>query len=169
MVSHHWVMLKRLLLGALVSFGCLAGFSAQAAHVAYEGIGDVRDMEIDVIQLGMLEAGTYELTVTDIQLQAPLTNLEYVFGTATGVLDRYTMGPDYEAQSTRVIDITAPGSYFLSVFAVAGGDYQMGSYGVSLLNTSVAGMDDVAPVPLPLPAFLFLSGLGALAAMKRRN
>lgn len=155
--------LKALFTGAALALGLLVSGQSMAAAV-YDEVGTIVDTDVDVLNVGALESGDYTLTLTDLQFPSDLQSLSVQLSTASKVVGTFLMD-DSDQQIQESLTLTEAGSYFLTVFGIAAGDRNVGSYGVRLDVSNV----DAAPVPLPLPAFLFLSGIGALAAMKRRQ
>lgn len=145
----------------------LSSLVGHAAMVVFDDVGTIKDTEIDVVKLGSLESGTYELTLTDMLFPSAMKDVSYIIGSSSKVLGRYSLGAG-QTQGKHTISVATKENYYLSILATGTSATGLGAYGINLKDTGV-GMNAAAPVPLPLPVFLFLSGLGAMALVKRRK
>lgn len=105
------------------------------------------------------EAGTYELTITDMVFPEPLTMLGATVTTATDSLTKII------GSGTALFDMQV-GTYYLSYFAQSSAPQELGLFGLTLRMN-----DGGTPSPVPAPAALWMfgSGLIALAGMVRRR
>lgn len=131
-------------------------------QVLYESVEFVNGTEANVTSLGGLMQGEYQLTLTDFVFPSAFEALGATISTATEVIDQVLLG-DGQTQGILNFNIAGSDSYYLSVFGMASGDYNLGLYGIELQSVSVAA------VPLPPAAFLMLFGLGTLAFVKRQK
>jgi hypothetical protein len=98
--------------------------------------------------------GTLAIKLTDIEFPQALTTLELLVTDLNGVWTRWT-GSDL------LIDVNGPAKFFAAVFATSATKSTPGLYHLRADFTSA--------VPLPAAAWLLLSALGGLAAIKRRR
>ena len=130
-----------------------------AAPVVYENVNMVMGSDGMVVELDGLNAGEYQLTLTDFVFPETFEYLGAVLTSATSKVE--TLILNGQEQASVVFDIAIADSYYLSVYGKANAAVGVGLYGIELKNLSV--------VPLPLSAALFLSGLGVVGLMRRKR
>lgn len=103
-------------------------------------------------------AGTYMLTLTDMEFPAPLRKLGAAVTTAERKLTEIFGG------GTMLFDMQ-PGTHYLSYFAKTFAPDELGLFGLSLRPYDTG----TTPVPAPAALWLFGSGLIGLMGMTRRR
>lgn len=129
--------------------------------VVYETVEFINGTEANVVSLNSLQLGEYSLTLTDFVFPNAFEALGVTITSATSMVDQLLL--DGETQASIDFTIDQVDSYYLSVFGVATGNYNLGLYGLELRNVSYS------PIPLPTPALLMLLGLGSIIAVKRKS
>ena len=133
----------------------------EPGQVIYENVDFVDGNARTVIALNSLQLGEYQLTLSDFVFPNTFATLGAVVTTESHVVARLFLDDD-NTQDTMTFEITEVDSYYLSILGVATGGFNLGLYGVELKNVGISA------VPLPLPAFMFLSGIVLLGAFKRK-
>lgn len=127
--------------------------------VVFENVGFVRDTFSEVYSLADLDAGFYELTLTDFDFPDVLSTLGATITTATDTVGSLFLMDDLQESLT--VELAAAETYYLSIFAESSAS--LGLYGIELKDMGSAA------VPIPAPAALFLSGLALVALGKRKR
>lgn len=132
----------------------------------YETVQFVERSRAEVIQLDHLETGAYELTLTDFEFPETMSSLGVSLTSATdSVLN--ILFEDGEALSLRSqFELESADAYYLSIFGIAGSEYNLGLYGIELTRIGDIG---VAAVPLPPAIYLFAAGMAWVFSIARRK
>ncbi|UCF93061.1 MAG: hypothetical protein JSW39_02585 [Desulfobacterales bacterium] len=123
---------------------------AQAATVL-DAFDFISGTDTRVYPFEIMNAGPYQVTLTDFEFLAPFEVLLLAITTGTTVVDTL-VGPGVSTFQA------APGDFVANILGVAGEPFDLSSFRVQ-----------VAPVPIPATALLFSSGLIALIAVRRRR
>lgn len=143
------------LFGALILAGvCQAG---QAA-VVYEETGFITGSDFFTDTFDIVTQGTYRATLTDLEFPEPFETLGLAVTSSTENFG------DLIGAGTFTFDAT-PGTYFANLFATANPVFDLGLYGVKVELID----ESVSYIPIPAPVLLFVSGLAAIAAVRRRK
>lgn len=110
---------------------------------------------LSVHALSLSGPGTLTISLSDIEFPKALGSLDLLVTDLNGVWTRWT-GSDL------LIDVTGPAKFFAAVFATSASKSTPGLYHLTANFAPAA-------VPLPAAAWLLLSALGGLAALKRRR
>jgi hypothetical protein len=112
---------------------------------------------LSVNALAFSGPGSLSIKLSDIAWPDALSSLDLLVTDLNGLWTRL------EGAGELLIDVTGPTQLFATVFARSSGPGTPGLYHLS------ADFAPSAPVPLPAAAWLLLSGLGGLAAFKRKR
>ena len=129
--------------------------------IVYEDVTFVNDKNTSVVSFGDLQSGQYELTLTDFEFPSMLDSLSAIITTATRKIDSLLL-EEGVLQSSKTMQLLAGETYYISMASEASNG--LGLYGVEFKALSGA---PISNVPLPLPAYLFLSGLAVVCLGKR--
>lgn len=169
--------MRNFIASALLVAGIATTATVQAATVdyvnpaPYEGVvgatlfEDVQFMQGAngyVNKLGQVDAGWYQLTLTDFVFPAAFQDLRVAITTATKVVSIVDLQDGFN-QAISYLQLNDRDSYYLSVYGVSGGA-GFALYGVQLAEFVAS------PVPVPASLVLLMSGLLAwgAAGWKRR-
>lgn len=170
--------MRKFFASVLLVAGIAATASTQAATVdyvnpaPYEGVvgatlfEDVQFMQGSsgyVNKLGKVDAGWYQLTLTDFVFPTAFQDLRVAVTTATKVVSILDLKDGFN-QAIGYLQLNDRDSYYLSVYGVTQ------SAGFALYGVQLAQFV-ASPVPLPASLVLLMSGLLAwgAAGMKRRT
>lgn len=149
--------IKRGFQAVLLALGLWAATGpVQAALVVYEDVGFIKDTGYFSDAFQIAAAGTYKATLTDFDFPSLFDELSLIVSTATTTQGKSLVPGSFTFDAL-------PGTYYASLFGIAGGPLEMGLYGVQIEQMTVAA------VPLPAAAVLLASGLGVLGVMARRR
>lgn len=148
--------IKRIFKVAVAAVGLLAMGQVHAALVAYEDVGFIKGTGYSSDAFKIDTAGTYKASLTDFVFPSTFGQLALDVTTAT------TSQGKLMAPGSFVFDAT-PGTYYASLFGVAGGPLELGLFGVKI--------ESFTPPPVPVPAAIVLlaSGLCVLMQMAWRR
>jgi hypothetical protein len=141
----------------LKTIACVAGLMAAstqfagASEVLYDGIGFMTGQQSFEDSFTVNGPGTLTVTLSDIAWPVPLSSLDLVVGTSSGLLGP-EMGP-----GTATFQITSGGTVFAQWFGTAQGPLDAGVFGLKVQ------FSPTTPVPLATSMTLLLSGLAFLA------
>ncbi len=116
-------------------------------------VGTISGTDTIVIPFEVTEAGSYEWTLTDLASPAPFSLLGLAFAAeSSGVVFADVVGID-RLQLAITVDA---GQYLAIVGGIAGGDLNIGTFGLEISN-----------VPLPGAALLLTSGIMLAGGLMR--
>lgn len=138
-------------------------FDGYKGATLFEDVDFVQGSAGVVNNLGPVDAGWYQLTLTDFVFPNAFEDLRVALTTATGVVSMLNLSDGYE-QAANFIQLNDSDSYYLSIYGITtAGSYAL--YGVELSHFIAS------PVPLPASIFLLFTGLMAWGAtsIKRKS
>jgi hypothetical protein len=103
---------------------------------------------------GGMPAGTVTVTLQDLGWEGPFSSLSFAATTSTSLLAQLA------APGSLTFGIAGAGNYFATVYGVADPNFGSGLYSLNL---------KYSPVPLPMAAWLLLSGLALLPRKTNRH
>lgn len=117
----------------------------------FEEVKFIMERGASVSHLGALDAGLYQLTLTDFVFPTAFNDLRVAISTATDLVSMFALTPG-SGQLTSQLRLDGHDSYYLSVYgSTTPGAYAL--YGVELAQFIAS------PVPLPPSIVLLLAGL----------
>ena len=129
----------------------------------FERVDFINGTNGSVANLGALDQGWYQLTLTDFVLPTQFEDLRVAITTATQLVSMVKLDEGYN-QSISYLHLDDNDSYYLSIYGQAGGNgYAL--YGVDLSHFVTS------PVPVPASILLLFTGLMAWGAtsLKRKQ
>jgi hypothetical protein len=142
----------------LVVAGLCAGAFANAETILDDNVMVTVPWVPRVEELGLSAPGRWTITVTDLAWPQALQSLSFALTDNNGVLaSRNSAGALW-------FDVVTPTTLFATVFATPNALIGAGLYHINIDFTSA-----VAPVPLPAAAWLLLSGLCGIVALRRKH
>jgi len=138
----------------IMFISCMS-FSANASLVVYEDAGFITNQTNFTNSFEIEQSGNYQATLTDFNFPESVSN----FGLAVTAATDITFGSIFNAGSFS-FDAT-PGTYYVHLFGVAGGNLNLGLYGIQIDQLNMSA------VPLPTSVVFLMSGLVILFAFGR--
>ncbi len=151
---------KRWAAALAVAAVCTCSVAAHASTLPPTGspslsqLGFVTGTDSVVYELTTSGAGTFNVNLSDFDWPSKLATLDFSATTSTSVLESLS-GP-----GSATFAVGSAGTYYAHVTAQAQGIFDVGLYGLRI---------DFTPVSLPGAAWLFVSGLAIVAAMRRKK
>ncbi len=127
--------------------------SAQAAIVALEEVQFISGTEGVVFEFDITVVGEYTATLTDFAFPSAFDTLMLQITTATDSLGTLVAPGSFSF-------VAASDTYFASIFGIAGGNFDTGSFGVEVAS-------DMVPIPLPPAIWLLGTAVIALISVRR--
>jgi len=128
----------------------------------FEEVKFVKDESGIVHDLGMLDSGWYQLTLTDFVLPKAFSELKVAVMTATSLVTMLDLSSGTN-QAISFLELGGTESYYLSIFGKAQGS------GYALYGVQLSQFMPASPVPVPASLVLMLSGLLTWGASIRRR
>lgn len=128
----------------------------------FDDVSFVEGRDLSVNNLGLLNQGSYLLTLTDFAFPTAFEDLKVALTTSSQVITLLSLD-EGTRQAQSLFELETTDTYYLSVYGDMGNSDYLGLYGVNLSQLS--------PVPLPASAWLLLSGIVAwgLSSTKRKR
>lgn len=158
-------------LTGIVGGALLMAFSgyADAALVAYHDTGFIHGSNVTYLQneFTISASGDYQATLKDFVFPEHFDKLGLLISAnGTQELGRIDLTPKTTVGSFNFH--ADPGTYDASLYGLAGPDFQVGMYGVSVALGALAGASSPAIVPLPPTVLLLGTAVLVLAVAGRR-
>lgn len=150
----HWVAALGLAAVCTCSVAAHASTLPPSGSPSLSQLGFVAGSDSVVYELTTAGAGTFHVDLSDFDWPSKLATLDFSATTASSVLDTLS-GP-----GSATFEVGSAGTYYAHVTAQAQGNFDVGLYGLRI---------DFTPVSLPGAAWLFVSGLAVVAAMRRKR
>lgn len=133
-----------------------------ASHdsVIFEDVRFMSGTDGMVNKIGTVDAGSYQITLTDFEFPVMFDELRLALTTATRVVSILDLDESVRSVS-EMVQLSGNESYYLSVFGKTASETTYGLFGVKLAQYS--------PVPVPASAFLLMSGLFAWGVSSLRQ
>lgn len=146
---------------AIVDYVNPAPFEGVAGETLFEDVQFIQGADGTLNNLGKVDAGWYQLTLTDFIFPTAFQDLRVAITTATSVVSIVDLQDGFD-QAISYLQLNDHDSYYLSVYGASQGA-GFALYGVQLANYSVSS------VPLPASLVLLVSGLLAWGATARKR
>ena len=134
----------------------------QGLSSVFDDVSFVEGKDLSVNSLGLLNQGSYLLTLTDFAFPTAFDDLKVALTTSSQIITLLSLD-EGARQAQSMFELNTADTYYLSVYGDVGNSDYLGLYGVNLSQLS--------PVPLPASAWLLLSGLAAwgLSSTRRKR
>ena len=149
--------LMKTILGMSVLISAVFGATAEAATVAYQDVGFIRGVGDQSESFSVASSGSYRVTLTDFSIPGTFDLLSLSVTTDKSLINLIDVSGSFDFNA----DVGT--TYFANLYGIAGGNLDLGLYGISV--ESIAGT--VAPVPVPASLFMMVSALAAMGAFGR--
>ena len=138
-------------------------YEGYKGETIFEDVKFVMSSGAYVSNLGKVDAGVYQLTLTDFIFPNAFSDLRVAISTATTIVSLTTLKEGFN-QAVQYIDLSASDSYYLSVYG------STETPGYALYGVELAHFEP-APVPVPASVYLLFSGIVAWGAtsLKRKK
>lgn len=152
---------------ATVAAAMMMSFSSADADTLgaklYESTLLVTQSNIDLQTLNLTGAGTVSVKLTDLKWPDLLGTLSFTLFDATHVIGSYSLNNSVATMGTGSFNVDTAGTYYASLYATPAAGKTGGLYNAQIYFQSTA------PVPLPAAAWLMISGLACLAALRPKH
>jgi hypothetical protein len=142
----------------LAIVGTFGGLCAHADTIIEDNFMVSMSSIPKVLALGPSAPGRWTVTVTDLEWPQALASLSFTLTDFSQLL------ASHDGSGTLIFDVLAPTTLFATVYAFSNAAAGMGIYHISVGFTPA-----VPQVPLPAAAWLLLSGISGLVAMRRKH
>jgi hypothetical protein len=159
-MNAQWKMNGKWWVAAAAVAAISVGTDALASPV-YEATTLVTQPKIDMQTLNLQSAGTVSVKLTDLKWPDLLGTLSFTLFDATHVIGSYSL--DSLNKGLGSFNVDTAGTYYASIFASPASGQLGGLYNAQIFFQATS------PVPLPAAAWLLISGLAGLAAMRPKQ
>lgn len=149
---------RMMVLGALLVCGAATAVQAETlpGNILFQSSTMVTSANINLTELDITTPGTLYVSLSDVKWPSALNALSFTLFNSSEIIGTKLAG-------NWTFDIASPSTFFASIFA------SPGSATAGLYNVQINFQSAVAPVPLPAAAWLLLSGIAGLAAVRPKQ